>query len=193
MLPAPSFVPHYAGPLLLRASADALLAARACGKTVLSASFDLDRSITEVSLDLDAWTWNGSCYPYPAELRERTIYHWDGEDFSAISRYGNALIKLVPTDWGAPTFEIDGIKMLPTSRASPFDDARNKVDLIEPHGKVVPTCGGRGYFAAPASKPSRTHPFLRKERRRAVAAFAEPVVARPLDARGRGAPAADPR
>ena len=55
----------------------------------------------------------------------------------------------MPTAWGAPTFEIDGIKMLPTAKESPFADARRKVALVEPHGKVVlDTCGGLGYFAA---------------------------------------------
>jgi predicted methyltransferase len=65
------------------------------------------------------------------------------------SRYSGALIKLVPTEWGAPTFEIDGIKMLPTSRESPIEDARRKVALVEPRGRaVLDTCGGLGYFAA---------------------------------------------
>jgi predicted methyltransferase len=66
-----------------------------------------------------------------------------------VARYAGSLIKLVPTEWGAPTFEIDGIKMLPTSKESPVTDARRKVALVEPHGKVVlDTCGGLGYFAA---------------------------------------------
>ena len=48
-----------------------------------------------------------------------------------------------------PTFEIDGIKMLPTARESPLDDARRKVALVGPAGKrVLDTCGGLGYFAA---------------------------------------------
>jgi hypothetical protein len=55
----------------------------------------------------------------------------------------------VPTEWGPPTFEIDGIKMLPTAEVSPYADARRKVGLIEPRGKVIlDTCGGLGYFAA---------------------------------------------
>jgi predicted methyltransferase len=55
----------------------------------------------------------------------------------------------VPTEWDVPTFEVDGIKMLPTSRESPLDDARRKVALVLPRGKVVlDTCGGLGYFAA---------------------------------------------
>ena len=149
MSPATSALPRYDGPLLIRATAAALRAARAARTPVLAASFDLDRSVTEACLDDDSWAWNGSNYAYPADLKDRTIHYWDGKGFAPISRYGNALIKLVPTDWGAPTFEIDGIKMLPTSKVSPYEDARTKVALIEPRGKVVlDTCGGLGYFAA---------------------------------------------
>jgi predicted methyltransferase len=54
----------------------------------------------------------------------------------------------VPTDWGPPTFEIDGIKMLPTAKVSPLADAERKVGLIRPRGKrILDTCGGLGYFA----------------------------------------------
>jgi predicted methyltransferase len=66
-----------------------------------------------------------------------------------VARYGNCLVKLVPTEWGPPTFEIDGIKMLPTAQVSPYADARRKVELVRPHGKtILDTCGGLGYFAA---------------------------------------------
>jgi predicted methyltransferase len=66
-----------------------------------------------------------------------------------VSRFTKSLIKLVPTDWGPPTFEIDGIKMLPTAQVSPYTDAERKVGLIAPRGKVIlDTCGGLGYFAA---------------------------------------------
>ena len=66
-----------------------------------------------------------------------------------MSRYSGSLVKLVPTEWGPPTFEIDGIKMLPTAQVSPYEDARRKVELIRPAGKVIlDTCGGLGYFAA---------------------------------------------
>ena len=67
----------------------------------------------------------------------------------AAARFTTALFKLVPTDWGPPTFEIDGIKMLPTAHVSPYEDAQRKVALIRPRGKVIlDTCGGLGYFAA---------------------------------------------
>jgi uncharacterized protein len=142
-------VPHYSGPLLTRPVADALLAARDAGARAWTGSLDLARTRAEVSLQADAWHWRDRHYPYPARLKDRTIYYWDGESFAPASRYAGSLIKLVPTEWGAPTFEIDGIKMLPTSKQSPVEDARGKVALVEPHGKVVlDTCGGLGYFAA---------------------------------------------
>lgn len=142
-------MPHYTGPLLTRPLAEALLAARESGADRWSGSLDLGRTTAEATLTSDAWQWGGHAFPYPAKLKDRTIYHWDGEAFEPVARYSGSLIKLVPTDWGAPTFEIDGIKMLPTSKASPMEDARRKVALVQPHGKVVlDTCGGLGYFAA---------------------------------------------
>jgi len=142
-------VAHYTGPLLTRPIADALLAARDAGAGAWSGSLDLGRSQGEARLEADGWCWRERRYPYPAPLKDRSVYYWDGEAFSPVSRYARALIKLVPTDWGAPTFEIDGIKMLPTAKTSPIDDARRKVALVEPRGKtVLDTCGGLGYFAA---------------------------------------------
>jgi len=142
-------VPHYSGPLLTRPDAEALHAARAAGQPAWSGSLDLGRSQGQAHLHDEAWEWRGQRYPYPAALKDRTVYYWDGEEFAAVSRFAGSLIKLVPTSWGAPTFEIDGIKMLPTSKTSPLDDARTKVALIQPRGKaVLDTCGGLGYFAA---------------------------------------------
>ncbi len=142
-------MPHYSGPLLTRPLAEALHAADASGADAWTGSLDLGRSRGEARLHDDAWEWRGDRYPWPGKLKDRTIYHWDGDEFAPVSRYSGALIKLVPTEWGAPTFEIDGIKMLPTSKASPIDDARRKVALVQPQGKVVlDTCGGLGYFAA---------------------------------------------
>lgn len=142
-------MPHYSGPLLTRPLGEAMLAARKAGAGTWTGSLDLDRSSGEARLDADAWEWRGQRYPWPGKLKDRTIYYWDGEEFVAVSRYSGALIKLVPTEWGAPTFEIDGIKMLPTAKASPIEDARRKVALVQPQGKtVLDTCGGLGYFAA---------------------------------------------
>ncbi len=142
-------MPHYSGPLLTRPLIEALLVAHDAGAGTWTGSLDLGRSSGEALLHTDAWEWRGQRYPWPGKLKDRTVYFWDGDEFASVSRYSGALIKLVPTQWGAPTFEIDGIKMLPTSKASPIDDARRKVALVQPQGKtVLDTCGGLGYFAA---------------------------------------------
>jgi predicted methyltransferase len=127
----------------------ALLAALRSGAASAECSLDLERTMTNVVVDDRGWTWRGSRYPYLEPCRDRTIYHWTGTAFEPVSRYTRSLIKLVPTEWGPPTFEIDGIKMLPTAQISPYEDAARKVALIEPRGKVIlDTCGGLGYFAA---------------------------------------------
>ena len=142
-------MPHYSGPLLTQPTAEAIQAARQGGAQAWSGSLDLGRSSDVAALRAEDWAWKGVRYPYPGKIKDRTIYYWDGDEFSPVSRFSGSLIKLVPTEWGAPTFEIDGIKMLPTSKESPVDDARRKVALVEPRGKMVlDTCGGLGYFAA---------------------------------------------
>lgn len=137
------------GPLLTLAVIERWRAARAAGQTSVECSLDLQRSTTRIELLVGGWIWQGQRFPDLESCKERTIYHWTGAGFEAVSRYSGALIKLVPTEWGPPTFEIDGIKMLPTARVSPYVDAERKVGLIRPSGKVVlDTCGGLGYFAA---------------------------------------------
>jgi hypothetical protein len=137
------------GPLLTLKVHDQLVAAARAGTAAVECSLDLQRSTTRVELTAAGWTWQGRQYPWLDICKDRTIYFWTGEAFQPASRFNNALIKLVPTEWGPPTFEIDGIKMLPTAKVSPFEDAARKVGLIQPRGKhVLDTCGGLGYFAA---------------------------------------------
>ena len=123
--------------------------AQRAGVACLQCSLDLQRSSTEVELHADHWIWHNAQFPYPQGLKDRTVYVWNQDRFEAVSRYGTALIKLVPTEWGPPTFEIDGIKMLPSETVSPFADAQRKVSLIQPRGKIIlDCCAGLGYFAA---------------------------------------------
>ena len=137
------------GPLLTLELHDVMRAAARAGKPRLECSLDLGRSLATVEFDAEAWRWQGTSYPFLAKCKDHTIYHWDGETFEPVARFTQSLVKLVPTPWGAPTFEIDGIKMLPTAQVSPYADAERKVDLVQPQGKVVfDTCGGLGYFAA---------------------------------------------
>ncbi len=83
-----------------------------------------------VEVDADGWTFAAQRFAHLQRCKDRTIYHWTGSEFEPVSRFTTSLIKLVPTDWGPPTFEIDGIKMLPTARVSPYADAERKVALI---------------------------------------------------------------
>jgi predicted methyltransferase len=137
------------GPLLTLKVHEALQNAARTGIGTLECSLDLDRSTTSVEVGADHWRWQGASYPFLQACKDRTIYYWAGQEFAPVARYTNSLIKLVPTQWGAPTFEIDGIKMLPTAKVSPHEDARRKVGLIRPRGKaILDTCGGLGYFAA---------------------------------------------
>ena len=137
------------GPLLTLKVHDTVRAAVHAGARTVECSLDLDRSTTRVEVGEAGWIYQGQRFPYLETCKDRTIYYWDDESFQPVSRFTTALIKLVPTEWGPPTFEIDGIKMLPTAQVSPYADAERKVGLIQPRGKVIlDTCGGLGYFAA---------------------------------------------
>lgn len=139
----------YMNPLLTLSVHEALRSAAQSGAPALECSLDLGRSKTTVTIAATEWEWRGQRYPYLGRCKARTIYHWTGVVFEPAARFTAVHVKLVPTPWGPPTFEIDGIKMLPTAQLSPWEDARIKVGLIEPRGRIVlDTCGGLGYFAA---------------------------------------------
>lgn len=136
------------GPLLTAKVQEQLCAAVREDRSLVECSLDLDRTIARVEVDDGGWSCNGRRYPHLQSCKERTIYYWSGDAFLPVSRYSSSLIKLVPTEWGAPTFEIDGVKMLPTAQISPYEDAMRKVALVQPRGKtILDTCGGLGYFA----------------------------------------------
>lgn len=136
-------------PLLTLKEHGILRAALQAGVPNVDCSLDLGRTTTTVAVGAEGWNWQGQLFSYLETCNDRTIYYWVDESFQPVSRYTTSLIKLVPTQWGPPTFEIDGIKMLPTAHTSPYADAERKVALIQPRGKVIlDTCGGLGYFAA---------------------------------------------
>ena len=137
------------GPLLTLKVHETLHAAARAGVPAVACSLDLDRSTSTVEVGVAGWMWQSQRFPWLETCRDRTVYHWVGDAFQPVARFTTSLIKLVPTQWGPPTFEIDGIKMLPTAQVSPYADAERKVGLIQPRGKVIlDTCGGLGYFAA---------------------------------------------
>src|SRR3546814_18035592 len=111
------------GPLLTLPVHEALLRARDAGAPALDCTLDLGRTTSRVETGTEHWQWNGRAYAYAESCKDRTIYYWDEDRFAPAARFANSLIKLVPTEWGAPTFEIDGIKKLPPAQVSPYDDA----------------------------------------------------------------------
>lgn len=137
-------------PLLAGAVVGPLRAAAAVGGC-LEASLDLGRSrvTIEVPAGGSAWRALGRDWPLPGPVDDRTVLHWDGAAFAPVQRWEGRLYKLVATRYGPPTFEIDGVKMLPSAEGSPWEDAARKVALVAPRGqRVLDTCGGLGYFAA---------------------------------------------
>ena len=159
-------------PLLTLPVSEALFAARDAGTSTLECSLDLGLSSTRVNIEPMSWNWNQQRFPYIAGCKDRSVYRWTGASFEPISRYGTSLIKLVPTPWGPPTFEIDGIKMLPTARVSPYEDAMHKVALIEPRGKVDSRYlrGPRVFRRMVPARWRGARAFVRKEPGRALAA-----------------------
>jgi len=148
------------GPLVTLPVHQLLTAAANAGTSNVECSLDLDQTTESVSVNIAGWSWRGRHFPHLQTCKERTIYHWTGTDFEPVANFSTSLIKLVPTQWGPPTFEIDGIKMLPSEHLSPYADAQHKVDLIRPRGKVVlDTCGGLGYFAAWCLQRGAAHVF----------------------------------
>jgi len=143
--------PALRSPLLTSKEIEQMLMSRDAGSVALECSLDLQVSTSTIEIGPTDWVWNGRRFPYPERFKDRTVYYWaDAEGtFQPAARFSSSLIKLVPTEWGAPTFEIDGIKMLPSAKISPFEDAQAKVALIQPKDKtILDTCGGLGYFGA---------------------------------------------
>ncbi|HWA12715.1 MAG TPA: hypothetical protein VHA15_06460 [Burkholderiales bacterium] len=138
-----------AGPLIEPGVHEALRAGLRKAAASVECSLDLGRTTTTVAVEEAGWSWQGVRYPWMDKCRARTIYHWDGAAWQPVQRFGQSLVKLVPTRWGTPVFEIDGVKMLVSEKLSPWRDAEAKVALVEPRGKdILDTCGGLGYFAA---------------------------------------------
>ena len=136
-------------PLLTLEVHEALQAGLTTGARQLRCTLDLSRTESVIEIRSTGWAVEGREFPYLQKPKARTVYYWMDDQWQAVSRFAGSLIKLVPTEWGPPTFEIDGIKMLPTAKVSPYADAERKVALIQPRGKVVlDTCGGLGYFGA---------------------------------------------
>ena len=120
----------------------------------------------QVSLDLGLSTVyvgvEGSAYLLPGGLsisqgdlelvasRDNAVFFVSGKGIFQAAVSGGHFWKLVPT-YGAPTLEIDGIRMHRTKDTTPDADARVKVHAMGLEGgRVLDTCGGLGYTASEA-------------------------------------------
>lgn len=83
---------------------------------------------------------------------EGAAYFVDNKMVFMAATSGKHFYKLVPTD-GAPTIEIDGIRMHRTKGTTPDCDAKEKLDILGLNGgNVLDTCMGLGYTAIQAVK-----------------------------------------
>ena len=80
------------------------------------------------------------------------IFIFQNNDLIPIEVRSDGYYKLVPTD-GAPTLEINGIKMHRSKDIDPLTDAKLKTQLVvKAEDHVLDTCGGLGYSALFALK-----------------------------------------
>ena len=83
---------------------------------------------------------------------QRSIYFVDNKTVYMAAISGQHFYKLVKTS-GAPTLEIDGIRMHRTKDTTPDRDTREKINILGlKGGKVLDTCMGLGYTAIQASE-----------------------------------------
>ena len=82
--------------------------------------------------------------------KENAVYFVSGGKVYQAAVAGKHFYKLVPTA-GAPTLEIDGIRMHRTKETTPDMDTARKLDRLRLRsGKVLDTCTGLGYTAIEA-------------------------------------------
>ena len=81
---------------------------------------------------------------------QRSVYFVDNQTVYMAAISGKHFYKLAKTS-GAPTLEIDGIRMHRTKDTTPERDTQEKLDILGlNHGKVLDTCMGLGYTAIQA-------------------------------------------
>lgn len=84
--------------------------------------------------------------------REESVYFVTKNGVFQVAIHEKHYYKLIPTA-GAPTIEIDGIRMHRTSGTTPDRDTCTKLDALGlSHGNVLDTCTGLGYTAIEAAR-----------------------------------------
>lgn len=120
-------------------------------------SVSLDLGISRSKVRLDGKT---VFFPHEVELtiqelkkiekRSNAVYFLSKNGVFMIALTNNHFFKLVPTN-GAPTIEIDGIRMHRTVDVTPEEDASLKIECLNiSGGKILDTCTGLGYTSIKA-------------------------------------------
>jgi predicted methyltransferase len=123
------------------------------GKTVVS--LDLGLSKTRIESTKGGYILGKSEFIDLESLEkisqnEDAAYFVDNKTVFIAATSGKHFYKLIPTA-GAPTIEIDGIRMHRTKGTTPDRDAREKLEILGlGGGRVLDTCMGLGYTAIQA-------------------------------------------
>lgn len=118
-------------------------------------SLDLGLSRVEVAIDDECVRLPGGAVVGLEDLRritvrEDSVFFPEGGTLRQVSSWDGRFYKLVPTG-GAPTLEIDGVRMHRTKGTTPDADADEKVGALGiSGGRVLDTCAGLGYTALEA-------------------------------------------
>jgi predicted methyltransferase len=122
-----------------------------CGRV----SLDLGLTDVSVSLGEDRVVLpDGSAIDFEdlrqAAERENAVFFPEGGTLYMVAISDSHFYKLVPTE-GAPTLEVDGIRMHRTKGTTPDADAWEKLEALGIRGgRVLDTCTGLGYTAQAA-------------------------------------------
>lgn len=134
-----------------------LLGAMARGETQMELSLDLNLSrqtwaIGPDRLILDDDSVMDAQMLASIAASKNKIYLFQHNELNPLEVRSDGYYKLVPTA-GAPTLEINGIKMHRSKDIDPLTDAKLKTQLVvAPGDQVLDTCGGLGYSAVFALK-----------------------------------------
>lgn len=117
----------------------------------------LDLGLSEVSVvlgDNQVVLPDGNMIDFPdlrkVAERENAVFFPEGGNLYMVAVSDGHFYKLVPTE-GAPTLEVDGIRMHRTKGTTPDADAEEKVEALGiRRGRVLDTCTGLGYTARAA-------------------------------------------
>lgn len=118
-------------------------------------SLDLGLSEASVALGDETVTLPGGVIVDLGDLRrvserEDDVFFTYGDGLYMVAISDSHFYKLVPTD-GAPTLEIDGVRMHRTKWTTPDADAEDKMEALDLRGgRVLDTCTGLGYTALAA-------------------------------------------